>query len=250
MEEKEIEVTENTTASKPKKSKEEIVELLVAIFLGVAALLSAWASWIGSLHGGNQATNYTTSNNMSADGNARWNEASQSLMQDMMTWNTLSDLIVDMAFLDGKEGKEDELEQASFKYDKILKDNCSEEFQEAISWALSQEDEDGLTSPFSYVTASGETFIETYYDDARAVLAEAESILEQGKNDNSNGDKYGLAAVILSIILFLLGIIGIFKRIPNRMVILIVAVIALIATAVYMISIPLPTGFSITSYFG
>lgn len=51
------------TAKEPKKiskrSSEEKIEIIVAIFLGITALATAWASWIGSLHGGNQATNYT-----------------------------------------------------------------------------------------------------------------------------------------------------------------------------------------------
>lgn len=70
--------------TKTKKSKEQIIEILTAVFLGITALATAWASWIGSLHGGNQSTNYTTSNNLSAEGNSMYNEASQSLMQDMI----------------------------------------------------------------------------------------------------------------------------------------------------------------------
>lgn len=69
--------------TKTKKSKEQIIEILTAVFLGITALATAWASWIGSLHGGNQSTNYTTSNNLSAEGNSMYNEASQSLMQDI-----------------------------------------------------------------------------------------------------------------------------------------------------------------------
>jgi hypothetical protein len=34
------------------------LELFVAIFLGITAVLTAWASWQSSLYGGNQATNY------------------------------------------------------------------------------------------------------------------------------------------------------------------------------------------------
>ena len=56
--------------TKTKKSKEQIIEILTAVFLGITALATAWASWIGSLHGGNQSTNYTTSNNLSAEGNS------------------------------------------------------------------------------------------------------------------------------------------------------------------------------------
>lgn len=83
------------TAKEPKKiskrSSEEKIEIIVAIFLGITALATAWASWIGSLHGGNQATNYTKSNNLSSEGNSMWNEASQNLMQDMITWNDINE---------------------------------------------------------------------------------------------------------------------------------------------------------------
>ena len=69
--------TQTPAQEKPRRSKEDILEIIIAAFLGVTALATAWASWIGSLHGGNMSTNYTKSNNLAADGNARWNEASQ-----------------------------------------------------------------------------------------------------------------------------------------------------------------------------
>ncbi len=52
---------------------EKKLEILVAIFLGLATLLVAWAGWIGSLHGGIQAINFTKSNNLAAEGNAEYN---------------------------------------------------------------------------------------------------------------------------------------------------------------------------------
>ncbi len=64
------------TTEKKKGISEEKLELLIAVLLGITAILTAWASWISSLHGGNQATNYTESNNLSAMGNAMYNEAS------------------------------------------------------------------------------------------------------------------------------------------------------------------------------
>ena len=54
---------------KKKRDPEKILEIIVAVFLGITALATAWASWIGSLHGGNQATNYATSNKLSSEGN-------------------------------------------------------------------------------------------------------------------------------------------------------------------------------------
>ena len=65
------EETEQEAAHKKKKLfTANRIEIIVAIFLGITALLTAWATWIGSLHGGNQATNYTKSNNLAAEGNS------------------------------------------------------------------------------------------------------------------------------------------------------------------------------------
>ena len=113
-EEVKAEATEEAAAEgKEKKAKkgflpwlnENRLEMFVAIFLGITALLSAWATWIGALHGGNQATNYTKSNNLSADGNSMWNEGSQNYMQDMLTWNSIMDVRteIDIAELEGKD---------------------------------------------------------------------------------------------------------------------------------------------------
>ena len=93
-------------------------------------------------------------------------------------------------------------------------------------------------------------FVDSYFEDAYAMLDESSELLEQGKQDNAHGDAYGLVAVIYSIVLFMLGIVGIFKQIPNRMIIMIVALVAFLIATIYMLTIPLPTGFNIFSYFG
>ena len=59
--------TQTPAQEKPRRSREDILEIIIAIFLGVTALATAWASWIGSLHGGNMSTNYTKSNNPPMD---------------------------------------------------------------------------------------------------------------------------------------------------------------------------------------
>ncbi|MCR4640504.1 MAG: hypothetical protein K5697_00560, partial [Lachnospiraceae bacterium] len=74
---------------------ENTVEVLVAVFLGITALLTAWASWIGSLHGGNQATNYTKSNNLASEGNSEYNAGMQMYLSDLMAWNTMMEYSFD-----------------------------------------------------------------------------------------------------------------------------------------------------------
>lgn len=236
------EVKEETKTEKKKKSfiTESKLEVLIAIFLGITMLLTAWATWIGSLHGGNQATNYTKSNNISSDANSMYNEAAQNLMQDTLLWNTITDYKFDMALAQAK-GDTVEVNLIEEKIDQIIQDSCSEEFQNAITWAL---DQDYEASPFDM-----EGYVDSYYADAQAKLDEAQALLEEGMQDNKNGDTYNLVNVIYSLVLFLLGIVGIFKNIPNRFIVFLIAVVLLVIAAVFMVTIPMPTGFDLGSYF-
>ena len=229
-----------TEAKEKTPISEEKLEVIIAVLLGVTAILTAWAGWIGSLHGGNQATNYTQSNNLSSMGNSMYNEAAQDLMQDMLLWNTIYDYAFDAEIAE-LNNKTAEAELIQEKIDKLIQDNCTERFAEAIDWALSQEED---VSPFEM-----EGYVDGYFAEANEVLAEADALLEQGKADNANGDAYGLVTVIYSLVLFLLGIVGIFKKIPNRVVILVFAGICLVLATVYMITIPMPTGFNLMSFF-
>ena len=142
---------------KKKRSKDEILEILVVILLGLTALLTAWATWIGSLHGGNQATNYAKSSNISADGNARWNQAAQELATDMQLWNTISDLRIEYSFAEEKKDTT-EMERIEWKLNQIYADNVSENLQKAIDWADEQEE---YASPFEM-----EGYVDSYFADA------------------------------------------------------------------------------------
>lgn len=250
---------------KAKRSKEDILEIVIAVFLGVTALTTAWASWIGSLHGGNMSTNYTKSNNLAADGNARWNEASQSLMQDMQVWNLISDYQVTIMYaksqleLAGDEAEiaslTDKQYEAAYKIQFICTDNLPENMAQMIDYSFEFGAEDiidwvcnnekATASPFS-----DEDYIESYYTDARELLAESEAVLKEGQDDNQKGDTFNLVTVIYSVVLFMLGIVGTFRRLPNRVLITIIAIAGFVFATIYMFTIPFPTGFNFGSYFG
>jgi len=231
--------------AKSKKSRDELLELLVVILLGVTALLTAWASWVGSLHGGNQATNYTTSNNLASEGNSEYNAGMQSLMQDMMLYNEINVLMIDQAFADDK-GDEDEMEKISWKIDELIAANMSEALSEAFDWAMAETEARGESvSPFEM-----EGFVDTYFKAANDLLAQSQETLEQGKKDNASGDAFGLVTVVYSVVLFLLGIAGSFKGEKNKIAVICISCAAFLIATVYMFTIPMPTGFSLASFFG
>jgi len=211
------------------------VEVIVAIMLGITAVFTAWATWIASLHGGNQATKYAESNNYSSLGNSSWNEASQNLMQDMMFWNNYYEMMINRDFA-AEDGDDAAVEKYEYMMDVLLQNNCSEALAEAIDWAMEEEETTGyVVSPFEK-----EGFVDSYYDEASEYLAMSDESLASGQQSNKWGDKYNLVTVIYSVILFLLGIVGIFKKIPNRVIICGIAAVGFLVATIYMFTIPLP----------
>ena len=215
------------------------LETVVAILLGITTLLSAWASWIAHLHGGIQSINFTKSNNMSARGTAEYNLDMQAYIADLMAWNSLSDYQYELeaAKADGDQTRVDLLEEkiAIFK-----KHNISEILADGIKWM----EENGEDSPFHMPGME-----EEYFASAQSKVDESQELLEEGKRDNTKGDSYMLVTVIYSLTLFLLGIVGTFKNMPNRIAVLLITVVCLVLAFAYMCTIPLPTGFENMNFF-
>ena len=216
------------------------IEVLVAIFLGIATLLVAWTGWIGALHGGNQAGNYTRSNNLAAEGNAEYNVATQVYISDLFTWNTIANLKLDMEAA-SERGDLDEVKVIEAKIEKIKKYNCSSKLLEAINKMDPQEKN---ASPFD-----DEEFTSSYFEEAKKSLEESQQALEDGEIDNKRSDSFQLASVLYSLVLFLLGIIGVLRDYQTRKALLIFSVCILVFAIIYMLTIPMPTGFSFTSFF-
>lgn len=234
-------MSEETTEIKKEKKplfSENTVEVLVAIFLGITALLTAWATWIGSLHGGNQATNYTKSNNLASEGNSEYNAGMQLYLSDLMAWNTMMEYGFDKVVATAN-GNDVEAELIQEKLNNYIEQNASSILFDAFNQMT-----DDMNSPFEVPG-----MLEKYYETANELLAESRELLEQGQRDNANGDAYNLVNVIYSVVLFMLGIVGVFKRIPNRTVVLFIAVIGLVLATIYMFTIPMPTGFDFGSFF-
>lgn len=243
-EEKVVETKETETCEKSSK-KDAMIEVITVILLGLTALLTAWASYVGSIHGGNQATNYAKSNNLSAEGNSMYNEAAMKVMQDMQLWNQISEYQVEILYAESIDD-EDALEEAAYKLLFIGNDSIPEYMAEYIGWSYDFEDssdilawldtDDAMNSPFL-----DEEYENSYYEEALDILTESEAVIEQGQQDNANGDKFTLVTVIYSVVLFLLGIVGVFKITRNKTIVLIISIVALIVAVVFMFTIPLPT---------
>ena len=221
-------------------SREKKLDILVAVSLGVATFLVAWAGWIGALHGGNQATNYTRSNNLASEGNAEYNVATQVYITDLFAWNTIFTLRLD---LDAARAKGDtaEAKVIEAKIDKIKHESCTPKLLAAVEKAEAAK---STTSPFEDTE-----FVSGYFTEANKLLDESQAALEEGKTDNQRADSYQLASVIYSLVLFLLGIISVQKDFASRKLLYVFSICILVFGFIYMLTLPMPTGFDITSFF-
>ena len=215
------------------------LETVIAILLGVTTLLSAWASWIGHLHGGLQSINFTKSNNMASQGTSEYNMGMQLYHADYMTWNTAKDYYYELeqAKIDGNQAKIDLINE---KIKSFEEQNASEILREGFKW-MEENNED---NPFKMPGIT-----EKYFETAQKDFNQSQELLEEGKRDNSKGDSYLLVTVIYSLTLFLLGIVNTFSDMRNKNVVLSIAVAFLIFGFIYMCMIPLPTGFESMNFF-
>ncbi len=215
------------------------VETVVAVLLGVTTLLSAWASWIGSLHSGIQSINFTKSNNMASQGTSEYNMGMQLYLADYMAWNTMKDYSYE---LEAAQAANDQaqVDIITKKIENFKKQAISEVLAEGIKWM----EDNNQDNPFKM---PGMT--EKYFESAQGKINLSQELLEEGERDNTKGDSYHLVTVIYSLTLFLLGIVGTFKDMPNRIAVLSIAVVCLIFAFIYMCTIPLPTGFAQMNFF-
>lgn len=215
------------------------LETVVAILLGVTTLLSAWATWIGSLHSGIQSINFTKSNNMASRGTAEYNMGMQMYLADYMAWNTAKDYYYELETAKA-DGDQSQIAIITEKIERFKKESISDILAEAVKWMEANNENDPFKMP---------GMAERYFETAQETVDQSQELLEEGMRDNTKGDSYNLVTVIYSLTLFLLGIINTFKEMPNRITVLLIAVAFLVFAVIYMCTIPLPTGFAQMNFF-
>jgi hypothetical protein len=233
-----------TPDENPVSRRDYILEVIIVVMLGITALFTAWASWQDALHSGNQASNYTQSNNLASEGNSEYNAGVQALMQDMLAYNEYNSMNIDYTFAE-ESGNALEVERLEWKLEEFATANISDDLMQAIEWAWDETDSSGQTvSPFEQ-----EGFIDSYFAAANDLLGQSQEKLSEGESDNKKADSFGLVTVIYSVVLFLLGIAGTFKGSGTKMAVVVVSLVAFVLATAYMLMIPLPTGFDIMSFF-
>ena len=163
----------------------------------------------------------------------------QLYLSDYMTWNVLKEYYYELDAAK-ENGNQEKVDQLNERIKSFQVESASAILSEGIQWMEKNNEDNPFKMP-------GMT--EKYFESAQAKVDESQELLEEGKRDNTKGDSYNLVTVIYSLTLFLLGIIGTFKNLPNRLVVLFIAFGFLVFAVIYMFTIPLPTGFEQMDFF-
>jgi hypothetical protein len=181
-----------TEAVPAEESDRGLIELIAAILLGLAGLLTGYAAYYGSLADGDSLEGYTSSQRTTADANALYGDYAQTYTGDQQLF-----LQYKIQLDQGNQDIADDIRLNLF----------SEPLEVAtVAWETQADDENARATPLDrdeYVVQSYLDYVETS-ETAEQQFADAKGINEQG-------DNFGLASVFLAIALFAAGIAALFK---------------------------------------
>ena len=188
-------------------------EVTAAAMLGLSAVLIAWSAYQAQLWGGVQDTK-----------------------------NTASVLeLVDAADEFGRADAMRSLDQLLFV------DLMRETDQDVIDVLLSQMSPAGVTAVDEWFGNSelspfdDETYLDSVYGQGQTYYENSSLLFEEAADANRHGDDYTLAATILAVVLFLVGVSLVLKMPRVRMALLAGSALILAGTAAYVISLPTTT---------
>ncbi len=170
------------------------LEILVAILLGLAAIVTAWCSFQASQLGDLVQKNL-------AEGVREADAASQSYNSAIA--NDIRDQTLFLEF--AKAAQADDEETASY----ILETLMSPELAAAVEWWSTQPDDSGLDSPF---VKENPEWSNALYEEAAALDESSQAYFDAAEKADSDADDFDVLTVILALSLFFFGVAGLSRQ--------------------------------------
>lgn len=206
------------------------VELIVAILLGLVAIVTAYASFQSSLYDGKMTQSYTIGTNLATEAESLYLEGNQQYVQDAQLYDHLTDLAIDATSSDPAIA-----EAAQAKYDVLYFQSVYPEFDAAIQWA----DEQNAADPeFYYSPLDNEDYQNALFAGYADQKEEAQKITAEGDEANALSDRLTLNTVLMAVSLFLLGVAAVVRGYSVKLVLVGVAMVIFLTAAVLTAFIP------------
>jgi hypothetical protein len=193
------------------------LELLAAVILGVAGVLTAFVAYKAALTDGDALKGYTQSARTTADANGYFNEAFSTFTSDQSLFFEYQVLVeqgeADLAF--------------------TLRDRFFSEELEAGTAAWEQIEAGAPGEPPTPLDT--EEYTIPAQAEAIALTEQAADEFAEAQGFDDAGDKFELAAVFLAVSLFLAGIATIFRVRTVQIAVLVMSVVAIVPGVIAML---------------
>ncbi|WP_121253606.1 hypothetical protein [Nocardioides ferulae] len=200
----------------PHERAENRLALFAAIFLGLAATMTAFSAYQGALKDGEALAGYTQSTSALTEANRLNAQATQIQTGDRQL------------FVEYATTLQDDAPTAVETADYLLT-LMRPELVEAIEWWL---DTDDAITPFDEIDGNPYTLVEL--EQAEQKSAESVRAFDEAAAADDTGDDFELSTVLLAITLFFGGIATLFSRYVVSVSLLVVSGLSLVAGAVQL----------------
>lgn len=170
------------------------VEQVIAVMLGLAAVITAWAAFQSSQLGDKVQESFSEGIRLSDQASQEYNTAIATDNQDQALFLEYAKAIV----------AEDEV-TAQYISESLM----SAELFAAVEWWIAQPEETGPDSPF---VEENPNWDNTSWTTAADLDAQAQQYFDLAKESDSEGDKFDFLEVIVTLALFLFGVASLVRQ--------------------------------------
>jgi hypothetical protein len=200
------------------------VELIAAIMLSIATVVTAWSAYQATRWSGDQSENYTKASATRTESVRSSTEANRQVLIDVDTF---------LGWLNAAESGHDALADN-------IHDRMRAEFLPAFDAWLASGPPGSIPdgTPFTlpeYRLAATEK--------ADRLEAEAAALFDKGTEANQIGDNFVLAAVLFASVLFFAGLAGTFNSARAQIFLLVLGGLMLVVGGVIVLTLPQDIGF-------
>ena len=200
------------------------VELLAAIMLSIATVVTAWSAYQATRWSGDQSENYTQASATRTESVRSSTEANRQVLIDVDTF---------LNWLDARQSGDPDLADD-------IHARMREEFLPAFNAWLASAPAGSIPdgTPFElkeYRLAAEE--------EAKRLETKASALFEDGNESNQVSDDFVLAAVLFASVLFFSGLAGTFDSLRAQVFLLILGAVMLVIGTIIVITLPQNVGF-------
>ena len=184
----------DTINSESKTSFKDRVEQIIAVMLGLAAIITAWTAFQSSQLGDKVQESFSEGIRSSDQASQEYNTAIATDNQDQAIFLEYAKALV----------AEDEV-TATYIQESLM----SPELAAAVEWWIEQPDDTGPDSPF---VEENPNWDDSSWNTAADLDVEAQQYFDSARQADADGDEFDLLEVIVTLSLFLFGVASLLRQ--------------------------------------